>query len=692
MQDEPRETDQGRQDAVLVDLATRIGEAGTDLAGAFRLVTETVSDKLGVARASVWLEDPDETGAVLRCQDLFELASGAHTTGAALHESGFPVYFDAMRRERTVAAEDAAAHPAFAELAESYFAPLGITSQLDATLRVNGRFVGVMCLEHQGPQRRWTPEEQAFAGSVADVVSMAIESDRRRQAETALERERVFLRTVVDLSPSLIFARNLRSGYTLLNRALTDWLCDALEPGDPRTQRRAVRVLAEPHLAELAAVFAAGDADVATTREELVFPEQQVRDAHGAKRWLRIVKRPILEPDGSVSGVLGIAEDVTARHVADEERKRLETGLRQAQRLESLGLLAGGVAHDFNNLLTPILGYTTLQRVDIPAEHPIHGDLLAIRLAAERGRDLTGQLLAFSRKQVLELRTLDLSDEIRTASKMLARVLPENVRLDLRLAAGPLPVRADRTQLHQVFVNLAINARDAMPCGGRLTITTRLEAEPGAGLLLLVEDTGTGIPPDVLPRIFEPFFTTKERGRGTGLGLSTVFGIVKQHAGRIDVRSVPDKGTRFEVRFPLADPPPASAGEEEGERSGTFRVGGSGTVLVVEDDDLVRDLVAELVGLQGYEVITVRDAEEALSIARTHVVDLLLTDVGLPGMDGPTLTARILEIQPQVRAIWMSGYPADAVPDDVESQGRVYLRKPFTARDLAAKLREALRP
>ncbi len=518
---------------------------------------------------------------------------------------------------------------------------------------------------------------------------MAIESDRRRQAETALERERVFLRTVVDLSPSLIFARNLRGRYTLLNRALTEWLCDALEPGERRTQRRAVRMLAEPQFAALSAMFAAGDADVATAREDRVFPEQEVRDARDGRRWLRIVKRPIVEPDGSVSGVLGIAEDVTARRLAEEERRTLEASLWQAQRLESLGLLAGGVAHDFNNLLTPILGYTTLQREDLPLDHPLREDLLAIRLAAERGRDLTGQLLAFSRKQVLELRTLDLSVEIRSAAKMLSRVLPENVVLDLRLEPRPLPVRADRTQLHQVFVNLAINARDAMPTGGTLTIATRAEAEPDPGLLLVVSDTGTGIPPDVLPRIFEPFFTTKERGRGTGLGLSTVFGIVRQHAGRIDVISAPGDGTRFEIHLPRADPAEVVV-EEEGERSGVFRVSGTGTVLVVEDDDLVRDLVAELVALQGYKVITVRDAEEALAIARAQPIDLLLTDVGLPGMDGPTLSRRILEVQPDVRAILMSGYPADALPDGSGTQSRVYLRKPFTARDLAAKLREAM--
>jgi signal transduction histidine kinase/CheY-like chemotaxis protein len=408
-------------------------------------------------------------------------------------------------------------------------------------------------------------------------------------------------------------------------------------------------------------------------------------DAAGTKRWLQIVMRPMLEVDGAISGVLGVATDVTARRQAEEERTALESTLRQSQRLESLGMLAGGVAHDFNNLLTPILGYASFALEGLPRAHPLAADLGAIKTAAERARDLTSQLLAFSRRQVLELQVVDLNREVEKSARMLQRVLPENIRFELSLHPDRPRVLADAAQLGQVFVNLAINARDAMPQGGVLRFATRSE---GDEVVVRVTDTGVGMTHRVMSRIFEPFFTTKERGRGTGLGLSTVYGIVQQHEGAISVRSELGQGTEFEIRFPLST---AEEADTEPSRSGVaLRQPGTGTVLVVEDDELVRDLVCEILADQGYTVVSAANGEEAVARASDQGVDLLLTDVILPGMDGERLTRRIAEIHPGVRAVWMSGYPVDALPGLALPPGAVFLRKPFSADDLGKRVREAL--
>jgi two-component system, cell cycle sensor histidine kinase and response regulator CckA len=374
--------------------------------------------------------------------------------------------------------------------------------------------------------------------------------------------------------------------------------------------------------------------------------------------------------------------------------------LRQAQKLEAIGRLAGGVAHDFNNLLTAVLGYAELVLESLPPDDARRPDIEEIRRAGEKAVGLTRQLLAFSRRQVLDPRVLDLNDVVRDVERLLRRVIGEDIGLEVRLGDDLWPVKADRTQIEQILMNLAVNARDAMPDGGRLTIeTSNVEihtaddptrpGRPGRYVALSMRDTGHGIPEDVLPKIFEPFFTTKEAGKGTGLGLSMVYGIVQQSDGFVFAQSTPGQGAAFTAYLPETlereDAEPRTA-------SGAPPAGGA-VILLVEDDSAVRDLAAKVLTQHGYHVIATADPIEALHAAQATAgrLDLLLTDVVMPGMDGPSLARRILEARPALRVVFMSGFTGE-ITDKLRTFGPTagFLSKPFTAGGLAEKVREAL--
>ncbi len=383
--------------------------------------------------------------------------------------------------------------------------------------------------------------------------------------------------------------------------------------------------------------------------------------------------------------VLGVALDVTAR-------RRLEEDLVQAQKMESVGRLAGGIAHDFNNLLTTILGLGESLAGELPPGDPMRADLEAIGEAARHAAGLTRQLLAFSRKQRLEARPLRLDECCRDFAGVLERTIGEDVRLAWRLGPVP-PVLADRAQIQQVLVNLVVNARDAMPGGGEVAIETA-EADgatdgiaAGRWVRVRVSDTGTGMSPEIARRAFEPFFTTKDTGKGTGLGLATVYGIVKQHAGHTAIRSERGRGTSVSVYLrpapKLAPDPPVKA------PAATVRLAGTETVLVVDDEPGVRHVVRSALSRLGYTVLEAPSGADALELLgrAARAVDLLLTDVAMPGMGGRELARRFREACPAVRVVYMSGYAGDP---DALGEGAIYVQKPATAAELAARVRDAL--
>jgi signal transduction histidine kinase/ActR/RegA family two-component response regulator len=396
-----------------------------------------------------------------------------------------------------------------------------------------------------------------------------------------------------------------------------------------------------------------------------------------------------------------LRDQVVERQLAEQRRNELEKDLLQAQKMEAVGRLAGGIAHDFNNLLTAILGYTDLASAKADRAAPPREELSEIRRAAGRAADLTRQLLAFGRKQVLQPRVLSLTDSVNETDKMLRRLIGENVRLETSVGGEAGRVCADAGQVEQVIVNLAINARDALPNGGTLAIRTadvrigpedarRLAVPIGDYVELSVSDDGLGMDALTLSRIFEPFFTTKEMGQGTGLGLATVYGIVKQSGAQILVDSEPGRGTRFRILFPRVQDARAASPPAE---SNATEKRGSETILLVEDDENVRRLTRMILEQQGYRVLTASSGAQALEIAcdPRRSIDLVLSDVVMPGMSGHELLDRISQVRPDVRALYMTGYVDDPGPGAHGNESsRNFLRKPFMPSDLARAVREAL--
>ena len=399
---------------------------------------------------------------------------------------------------------------------------------------------------------------------------------------------------------------------------------------------------------------------------------------------------------GGVPYILSITRDVTEMRRAEQERDALADQLRQAQKLEAIGRLAGGVAHDFNNLLTAITTNASLALLDMPAEDPWRGAFAEIEEAASRATSLTRQLLAFSRRQVIAPRPLDLAGQVAGMAAVLRRLLGEDVAIAF-VDGGAPAVLADPGQIEQVVLNLAVNARDAVRAGGHITVATRpvtVAAGPGRppgrfGAVEVVDD-GPGIDPDVLPHIFEPFFTTKQ-GHGTGLGLSTVYGIATQHGGFVEVASTPGHGARFLVCFPVAGQPPRAEGLPEAPPGPL--PGGTERVLLAEDEPSVRETTRALLERLGYQVVVARDGADALALAGSLPgrIDLLLTDVVMPGLNGRQLAERLAAGRPGLAVVYMSGYSQDVVDQaGVLEEGLILVQKPFQPARLAAALRQAL--
>jgi PAS domain S-box-containing protein len=412
---------------------------------------------------------------------------------------------------------------------------------------------------------------------------------------------------------------------------------------------------------------------------------------------------PIINPAGRLTNAVFQHLDVTGLTHAEEDKARLESQLLQAQKMESIGRLAGGVAHDFNNMLGVILGYTDLIKARVPDGDPLREDLDEIERAASRSADITRQLLAFSRKQIIEPRVIDLNAGVEQMHKTLARLIGEDV--DLRFDPGPelCNVRIDPSQLSQILVNLAANARDAMPHGGTLRLRTenltlddaycrgRVDCSPGPYVMLLVEDNGVGMDGETRSHLFEPFFTTKQTGRGTGLGLATVYGIIRQNAGFVDVTSREGSGSCFRIYLPAVAEGESPSDAPESSRAENAPIGAR--VLLVEDDPMVRRMAASMLETVGCTVLMAESPEHALQLCRQEpfTLDLVMTDVIMPGMTGVELCDSIHRIRPDVAVLLMSGYTADAIAHHgILEPGVHFIQKPFGKDALVHKLHEAL--
>jgi PAS domain S-box-containing protein len=496
------------------------------------------------------------------------------------------------------------------------------------------------------------------------------------------------LRVILDTLPYPIFAKDRDLRYTLCNPAFEQYLGKT----NPEIVGKSVFDVSP---APLAQVYHQADVALMNSRGKQIY-ETKVRYHNGTDHDVVFYKGVFNDAQGEVAGMVGHLYDVT-------DRKRMEEALRQAHKMESIGRLAGGVAHDFNNLLSPILGYSDLLLRQIPSDDLRRNEVLQIRRAAIRARDLVQQLLAFGRKQILELKAVDLRQVVGDVDPLLRRTIREDVRIDIVLPDHLDAVRADIAQLEQVLLNLAINAQDAMPDGGVLTIELSEQCvdeaaavdirglQPGRYVLLTVSDTGIGMSQATLDCLFEPFFTTKETGKGTGLGLSMVYGIVTQHGGHVVACSKPGHGSAFRIYLPIVDaavePPPLK------QPPSASAPGGQETILLVEDDEMVRTMTRKMLEYLGYRVVVATFVHEAIEAVESHniPVDLLLTDVIMPEMNGRILYDRLSASRPGLRVLYMSGYDRNVIAQlGVLVEGVHFLQKPFNEDALASKIREAL--
>ncbi|MBW2097137.1 MAG: PAS domain S-box protein, partial [Deltaproteobacteria bacterium] len=600
---------------------------------------------------------------------------------------------NALKRPGVLLSEDPGKTCKDCPLADQYSGRAALCVRLEHAGRIYGILV-VSLPQWAGKDK----EEQSLLREIADDIAFALhvielEQEKQHSAE-ALKESEARLRSVFEATPL---------GIGIIRNREMQWHNEAM-----------ARMLGYPAKAlhgKNARILYESDEEFERIGHviNILGPKKSTSDIE--TRWVRKdgsvfdchIRYALLDPQSGERTVLAVAEDISERKKAEKEKETLEAQLNHAQKMEAIGVLAGGVAHDFNNLLTTIIGYADLALMDLQENAPAYFSVQQMRKAGRKAAALTRQLLAFSRRQTIEPEIINLNQILMESEKMLRRLIGEDIDFLTVYEQEPWHVYMDPGQVDQVVMNLVVNARDAMPKGGKLTIETTnvelddhyfhehgVESAPGHYVMIAVTDTGSGMDRETQSRIFEPFFTTKEMGRGTGLGLSTVFGIVKQNNGHVWVYSETGKGTTFKVYLPRSEKQGTMVKKEALSSS---QIQGDETILLVEDDKALRDLATRMLEGFGYTVLPARHGNEALKLGNDHpdAIHLLLTDVVMPGMDGRDLAEKLQSERPDIKLLFMSGYTDNAVAHHgVLDTGLSFIQKPFAASALARKVREVL--
>jgi two-component system, cell cycle sensor histidine kinase and response regulator CckA len=550
-------------------------------------------------------------------------------------------------------------------------------------LKVNNHTFGALVVQTYSRNIRYGERDKEILTFVARQLASAVEIKRNEQA---LRRSEARYRSLVQSSVYGIYRSSLEGRFLDVNPALITML------GYGSAEQV---LLLDPEKD----VFAQSDEHTRLIDEfrrsgRLDGFEVKWKRKDGSNITVRISGRAVSSAEEPADVLEAIAEDITDRRV-------LEDQFRQAQKMEAVGRLAGGVAHDFNNLLMVISGYAEVLLAGLDRDHALREKALAIQQASDRATTLTRQLLAFSRKQLLELKVVDVNAIVQDMERLLRPLIGENVEFSTGLAPNAAHTRADAGQLEQVLMNLVVNAKDAMPGGGKLKIETQnivmnesqrrgqTFIRPGDYVRLSVSDTGMGMDKETQSRIFEPFFTTKEKGKGTGLGLSTVYGIVKQSGGYVMVQSEENRGSTFHIYLPRAE----GVAEKHAPPVAAAALGGTETLLLVEDEESVRQLVRDTLTAKGYRVVEAENGEAGMAAAAKHdgKIDLVITDVVMPGISGRELVQKLARIRPDAKVLYLSGYTKDAIiSEGTIEHGAAFLQKPFTLQNLSRKVREVL--
>ena len=672
------------QNRVLVDLARRDPFKEDNTQAALHECANVAASTLRMARVSIWLSNNARTG--LNCVYYRDIRSDFYDTPAPLNLDNAPTFYAFVKAARILVIPDVTKDTRVAELETTYLRPNGVVALLGAPLRMGGKTIGLLLCEQIGQPREFSLEEQYFVTSLADLFSLMWNNAERRRAEKALrESEERFRGTFEQAAVGICHVAADKSflrvnqkfceivGYT--QDDLRGMKVDELTPVEDREREYQ---LVSGLLKEL--------------RPTCSFEKRCIRKDR-TMVWVNLTVSFVSNIQGGAKFFIGVVEDITAR-------KELEAELRQAQKMEAVGLLAGGVAHDFNNVLHAIQGYTSMALLDLNEEHKAYRYIKEAEMAGERATSLVRQLLTLSRKKVLQRSAIDLEALVANLVRMLSRVLGEHIEVQIDCAPDLAFIYADPGQVEQILMNLCINARDAMPEGGKITIEVRnatldkayVAAHPrsheGNYVLLSVTDSGEGMPPEVLDHIFEPFFTTKDGSHGTGMGLAIVYGIVDQHNGTIDVRSLAGEGTEFRVYLPVA----AITQNAEMPPKNQSMTGGTETILLAEDDELVRTLNEQVLQTAGYKLIVAKDGEEAIAAFDRHrdSIEMALLDVVMPKKNGRVVFDHMKQIKPDLRVLFSSGYSFDMLGGVLSGLDHDLLHKPYTPFDLLSRVREVL--
>jgi two-component system cell cycle sensor histidine kinase/response regulator CckA len=658
-----------------------------DMPTAMRRLTEEAAAAIQVERASVWLLS--EADEALRCIALFETKTRKHSAGAILKSKDYPRYFAAIRAESMIYVGDARSDPRTSKFSAGYLVPLGITSMLDAGIQIENKLAGVVCFEHVGAKRAWHSDEEAFACTIAAIAAQIFANAERKLAEAALKESENKYRELVENSPDAI-AIYVAGKIVFANKECLHLLAAA---SSADLIGKSVIHFVHP---DFRALVSERMKKFANERTVSPLSEEKFIRLDGSSVEVEVMAMPIrFENKPAVQLII---RNISARKQAEAEKRVLEERLQWAGKMESIGTLAGGIAHDFNNLLMGIQGYASMTLINLDPAHPNYERLKRIEAQVQSGADLTRQLLGFARGGRYEIKPVDMNDIIEKTSSMFGRTRKE-ITIHFTHGKDLCSVEVDRGQIEQVLLNLYVNAWQAMPGGGEIRLQTEnvllpeknalpYSVQPGKYVKISVTDTGTGMDEKTRERIFDPFFTTKTLGRGTGLGLATVYGIIKGHQGMINVYSELGHGTTFNIYLPASDKEVVKA-----EPATAKITSGTETILLIEDEKLILEVSRELLESIGYKVYAAGSGQAGIDVFREkrNEIDLVILDMIMPGIAGGEVFDRLRKIDPAIKVLLSSGYSLNGEAQHIMDRGcNGFLQKPFQIEILSRKIREIL--